>query len=365
MTANIDIVTPNEVLQAIEYAKTQDPIDKNGDGAFFINTDNCRDTGKTSYMDFKVLKKQPDNKWKLVSMNLKFKDLTTRKNNLPPNDPKRDKVTFIDKSHSLQFLASDVCKTTAKNAKGEIVTHIEEYGRAKVAIYKAFSRLVKKGLLEKKIIAPKKKNICTTVQFVRKGKSQNSPPIKIDDPIIRVDIPFPKIKNTETIELTAKPKCTIYDATKKIEPNNPKYNPKGFNYEIATIENPDDANAPFELNYTNLGTFLRAGSIVSGVDQMSSVCLSASGISLPSKLLLGVVIPGKGFQVDASAIFGADEQEDFGNTNVVVSEIDENSQQVPPNNNNNEEELDEITKGVDDIDANDDEFDTQNNGLSD
>lgn len=346
MSASIDIVTPNQVLQAIEYAKSQDANDKFGDKAFRVNLEKARPTGKTTYIPFEVLKKRPDGKWDYVSLNLKFKDLTTRKNNLHPNDPKREKKTFTDKSHSLQFLGSDTCKTTVKNAKGDIIIHIEEYGRAKIAIYKAFNRLIKAGLANRKI-NHNKTNICSTIQFSRAGEKINSPPVKLDDPIIRVDIPFSKEKNTDIIKLDTKPKCDIYDATKKIAPGDSRYNPKGWNYEKATVEI-NGVNT--ELNYENLGEFVRAGSIVSGVDKMDSVCLSASGISLPSKLLLAVIIPGKGFKVDPSAIFSEDEREDFGNNNVEFSAEEIDLTKAPesgPEGAENNEILDEIVNEID------------------
>jgi hypothetical protein len=57
------------------------------------------------------------------------------------------------------------------------------------------------------------------------------------------------------------------------------------------------------LSYDKLNSAIKPGSICSGIDDMSSICLSTYGVSLPSKCSLLLVKPSNEFGPNASDVF--------------------------------------------------------------
>lgn len=284
----VETVLPSQVFAAIEYAKKQDPKDKFGDGAFRMNVSNIR-PGKNNvrYAGWEILKHRPNGVWEFVPVNLKYMNLQTKSKIHPPGHPKK-KYAGV----TLQFRVSSSFKTKA----GE-----EPYGKAKVAIYSAFKRITMRMLKAKEIFhgVP---TIKLGVQTERKVDEKTGKTEKLDDGIIRVSIPFKALEDgpNSKIDLNEKPKCEIYDATKKVE--NPKKDE--VPYQLATLKDKEGKDQP--LVYQNVGDFILPGSTCTGVDCMDSVTFSQQGISLPSKASLLIVKPSKGYKPDVMSVFGND-----------------------------------------------------------
>lgn len=293
--AAVEVVTPSQVLAAVEYAKKQDPKDKYGDGAFRINVGNIR-VGKNDvrYIPFEVLKQRNNGKWEFVPLNLKFVNLTTKSQILPPGHAKR-KYNGVQ----IQFRGKDgfSTKTVVKKDGKEEVRLVEEpYGKAKKAIYAAFKRKVTLAL-KKQEFFHSKTNIGSTIQDSKKSSDPKNPkPEKFPegDEIIRVTIPFKGEDNK--IALDEPPKCDIYDINKKRPLTDEEKKNGEIPFEKATVDGKP-------LVYQNIGVFVRSGSSTSGVDCMDSVTLSSQGITLPSKVTVLMVKPSQGYKPDAKAVF--------------------------------------------------------------
>lgn len=291
---NVEVVTPSQVIAAIEYAKTLDPKDKFGDGAFRVDIANVRAPGKNDvrYIPWQILKQRNNGKWEYVDLHLKFMNLITKSQILPPGHPKR-KYNGVQ----IQFRGKDSFTTKVKvkkDGKEEIKTIEEPYGKAKKLIYAAFQRKLKL-MLKKQEIFHSKTNVGTTIQDSRKSSDPKNPkPEKFaeGDEIIRVTIPFKSEDNK--IALDEQPKCDIHDVTKKLKDIPPDFD--GVPFEKATIDGKP-------LTYANIGQFVRAGSSVSGVDCMDSITLSSQGITLPSKATTLIVKPSRGYKPDVKAVF--------------------------------------------------------------
>jgi hypothetical protein len=281
--SGIETINPSQVLAAIEYAKKLDPKDKFGDTAFKVDYEGSPREGKNDvrYMGFQILKQRQNGKWEFIPLNLKFMNLQTRSRIHPPGSTKR-KYPGVQ----IQFRAGD-----SFTARG--VT--ESYGRAKISIYNAFTRIITR-LLKTEKVHHSKKEILNGIQThrIEDPKTKKQVPLKQGDEIIRVAIPF---KSENSIILPdEKPRCDIHDVTKK----------------KASIKDPNEV--PFELamvgespiTYTNIGDFILPGSSCSGVDSMDSVVLSSQGISLPSKATLLIVKPSRGYRPDAAVVFSGD-----------------------------------------------------------
>ena len=147
-----------------------------------------------------------------------------------------------------------------------------EYGKAKCTIYDAFKWIVEKKLLLGQLVL-KSNNISVLIQYnIKNGTIVN-------DLIIRVQIPCNNNNNTI---------ITIHDL------NKPKVN---GNYDIMTTPNGE------LLLYSTFNNIIKPGWICSGIDDMSSFCVSSYEISLLSKCTLLLVKLSDGFRLNASDIF--------------------------------------------------------------
>lgn len=303
-----EFVTPSQVFEAIAYAKSKNPNDTYGDKAFNLNIKNIKPgNNNTRYLNFEILKKRNNGTWEFVPLNLKFTKLQTTSRILPPGHEKRKFP-----GAQLQFNSNASFETKKGN---ETIT--EEYGKAKIAIAEAFKRIVESDLDNKRLFVANRKITCP-VQFDRVLDPVSGQREPLDKPIIRMEIKFEERKETETdpkkknmsakaekfIDPSAKPKCEIYDATKRLSKGDPNYHEGELNFAPLVYEK-DKKVEP--LTYGNIGEVILFGSIVSGIDNMSNVVISSLGISLSSKALLLIVVPAKGLKTNITNIFSDDE----------------------------------------------------------
>lgn len=349
-----EFVTPSQVFEAIRYAQEKYPDDKHGDKAFQLNLKNIRPgNNNTRYLNFEILKKKSNNNWEYVPLNLKFMKLNTISRILPPDHEKR-KYPGVQ----LQFDSNSSFESKKIINEKEVII-VEEYGRAKIAIAEAFKRIVESELKAKRLFVANPK-ISIPVQFDRVVDSVTGQREPLEKPILRMEIKFeesskeviidPKNKknasnkNDKIIDPNARPKCTIYDANKKIDKNDPDYREGELNF--APLKYDKDGKVE-NITYKNIGEVILIGSTVSGIDSMSSVVISTMGISLPSKASLLVVSPSRGSGLYLSKIFDA--------TDFQMNE--EHNTDVTKNNNTNDNIKNSLKEEFDDSVETNDEFD--------
>jgi hypothetical protein len=305
-----DSVTPREVFEAIEYAKTLNPSDKLGTGAFKIDFDSVRTGGNSvSYYRVMILKKKGD-KWDYIPFQLRFLKLTSKTRILHPDDEKR-----LFPGVKLQ-IAHDASYATKKDGKD-----VEQpYGAAKIMAVTIWRQLVKEAMKSGKITNDNTKIISPIQTEYTKDKVKKIKE-KLDAPIIRLEVPFrnpkeedvaddSKKKNAKNakkdIELkpTAKAVCDIFNQDKPIPATDSRFKKDGFNYEKLTYENNGVSE---DITYENIGEVLVPGSIISGVDNMSSMSVSNMGNSLASKAAFLIVKAGERTRVNPAKIFDAEE----------------------------------------------------------
>lgn len=343
--SEIETITPSQIIEAIRYAKKTNPEDKFGDGAFKINHETKR-PGKqgVKYMPFEVLKKRPNGKWEFIPLEIEFMNLVTKSRILPPNSDKR-KFPGVQ----LQFAGSSKYFNPKKDQNGNVIYVEEPYGTAKILATKAYNRKMIALLKDKKKpIKNSSSKISLPIQFERNNAADTDNKLKLDDPIIRVTVPFKNPKGNESEDKINKnkpreimpddiPRCDIYDATKKIDKADPKYKPNDFNFELATVEKD---GVKFSITYENIGEFILPGSSVSGIDSMSTISLSSMGISLASKTTLLIVKPSKGYKPLPNKIFNSLQIDTFDKAE--TSYVDEYNEDENKENIENEEDAQNI-----------------------
>lgn len=266
-------VYPSEVFEAIEYAKSIDPQDIHGDKAFQINVKKQRMAKQdTCYMDFKILKKHVSRdgsvEWKFIPLMLKVINIPTTAH----IRPKESKNNFPGVRVQFTEITSFVRQTQQNGATIDVQ---ENFGQAIISIYAAFKRLASAALQDGSIIHEKTdiKSIIQT-HFRTEDWKTSRKKDKCVEAIIRIELPFEgeTVNNVKIIKQDALPKCNIYDATKRMK-NAPR---NMIPFEHATWNKKP-------INYTTINDFIPCGSLCSGTIDMNSVCLSAQGVSLPSK----------------------------------------------------------------------------------
>jgi hypothetical protein len=309
-------IYPSEVFAAITEAKKRDPNDKFGDSAFRPGIGSIRTVkNNTRFMDWDILKKDPrTGKWDYVELNLKFSNLTVTANIYPPGHAKKK-----FEGARLQFTRKNTIYVRKIEVKGgKLVEVDEDYGKAKLAIYRAFSRIVTRLLKEKKV-NNSKTSISSTIQTERiiNETTQEKQKLAEGDEIIRVEIPFKKISegNRSNISPTEMPNCEIYDITR------PKKDHKKDELPFEQGTFLDEDEIPVAVTYGNIHKYITYGSSCSGIDCMNSVCFSNQGISLPSKVTLLAVKRSKGRRPEAASVFNISEFEDMSNATVIEEEI--------------------------------------------
>src|SRR6185437_4193466 len=306
--SEIETIMPSQVLEAFEFAKKKDPKDVLGTKALNVKISSARSVGKVMYFEVEILKKRSAEVWDYIPCNIKFMNINTISKILGPDDPKRKfpGVQLVFKGSS-KFMIN----TGRKDAKGVAIMRAEEYGKAKIAIARAFKAIITEAITKGVIV---NKPITTSVQFMRKETPTKE--VELPEPIVRLSITFGEEESNKkeqksgqrTILPTDIPKCEIYDANKKIKENDPRYDPNEMDYDPLKFEFKGEI---FDLTYENIGKVILPGSCVSGVDCMSSGNVSAMGIGLPSKATLLVVKASKGFKPIATKVFSREERESF------------------------------------------------------
>jgi hypothetical protein len=295
-----EFVTPVEVFAAIEYAKSLNPADVNGDGAFKIEAKG-RDVKGCSFHNFTILKKDPKiGVWGPIQVRLRFVNIKTIARMV--SDPTKVKPgQQVFEGARLQFLKSSTA----------IVNGVEQkYGEAKHAICQAFKRIAKK-MNEDGALGSDTAPIRLSMQYNKKGDRTPFP-----DPFIRVvvDFNYETVGSNKVYKPDITPKIKIYnlDSPKRV---NGKVVPNQYN-ELTTPEG-------VPCTYGNIVQCLKPGSICSGIDDMSAVTVSNMGISNPSKATILMVKPSKGMSApEAADVFSA---ADFAEMGAVVAEIAEDN----------------------------------------
>jgi len=329
-----DVVFPNEILEAIEYAKKSNPKDLRGADAIKIDTDKARKAGKTSWIDTYInILRDGTRQWKLIKVIVIR--LPTKANIPSPEDRKKRKDEGGDRIQ-LQFRDKDSYKMKRPDGTEEM----QRYGEAMLALHYAWRIKAMQLLKEKKF-----KGVASTLrrgvlQTHRGPASENKsdkkstyastkeeiPPENIlieeddadpchdsdkiafgpGDRIIRVQIEFMKEggKDEEkTVAEEALPKIPILDATKPLK-----------NKQLYEEARTRDGEL---INYSNIHDWLRCDSQVTGVIDMSSTCLSNMGISISNKFTHLIVRASKGasrpnYSNVTSSFLLADPEEDEG-----------------------------------------------------
>jgi len=326
--SGVKFVYPSEVFAAIAEAKKRDPKDKNGDGAFRPGLSNIR-IGKngTRYMPWDILKKDPrTGRWDYVELNVKFTNLNTSANMYPPGHAKKKY-----EGARIQFTSKNAYYFRKVTGADGVVREVEEhYGKAKVAIYKAFVRILTKLLKEKKVNNGNTK-IASSVQTERIVNEALQEKAKLEEggEIIRVEIPFNKTGEgaQAAILSTEPPRCDIYDITRPKKDHKKEDLP----FEKNTFLD-DDEKTPIPVNYGNIHRYITYGSSCSGIDCMDSACFSGLGISLPSKTTLLTVKRSKGRKPEANSVFSMSEFDDMSNA-AVIEENPEAGDNLPTGDN--------------------------------
>lgn len=300
-----ETVFPNEVIDAIKYARKKNPSDRHGDGAFKLGYNNIRNGNNgTRWMSLYILKKQPTGKWEHVPLLLRNINLRTTARIKTEEEKKEAKQDYP--GIYLNFNADSTYVRNLRKGHKVVGEVVEQYGKAKCLIAKAFNRLAKAALKSGEFFQ-ENQSVKLNVQFSRwtnkaKGQKEN-----LEQPICRVKVPFEGDNKNLTV-----PRIPIYDVEKK---DASKKN--AFPYELATWEDEP-------LDYHTIRKFIRCGSNASFIEDLSGVCLSSQGMSNPSKVKDFLMIKkGKGRRMDAEDVFDVDDFADIdGGTTVFVDEDD-------------------------------------------
>jgi hypothetical protein len=294
MSRKEETVFPSEILAAIAYAKKQDAADKFGDKAFQMELTPRDGNNGTRWLSLKILKNR-GGKWEYIPLKLKVQNLKTTGNIKTDEQKKETKMDYP--GITLSFNSESAFSRTERTA-GKAREVVERYGDAKLAISKAFTRLMSAGLKsgavynENQVVKP---NVQTT-RWINKAKGEKE---TLEKAIIRVKIPFDS--DDQKISKGAIPKIILYDADKPrvAEPGKKLV---GVPFEHAV----DDEGAP--LNYTTIRAFIRCGSATSFIDDMSGVCLSSQGASNPSKVDGFLIVKkSRGNKIQADDAYDQDE----------------------------------------------------------
>ncbi len=282
-----DIIYPSDVKAAREAAIARNPSDKNGYGAMRINFTGKKEPkgGRVTYYPWEI--NLADGRgWKKVDklyfMNLKH----VGKINELSERSKQGGVPDI----ALLF-KDDYTYKRLKTVNGQKVEVLEEYGKEKAWLSRAFVAHVKKH--QQKNEFSQSAPVRVNVKHERETKDPKTGKIT-KEPIspgnINISIPFKGIDGNDALKKDPKTKfqCEILDVERKKAPGS--FDPKKeWPFEVAMVRGQVKTDqgmvntAPEELCNANIHKFLRGGSECSGFDNMGDVCLSNMGISNPSK----------------------------------------------------------------------------------
>lgn len=322
-------IYPSDVLAARDLAIVKNDKDKKGFGAFRLNVKKSRKNkaGNTTWYAWEIFLDEKRG-WQGVS--LKFLNLTHVGKISPLEDRAKQQVQDI----ALLFKGDYKYKRMVPSPDGKTKIEKEErYGEAKDYINQAFMAHVKKYMDKGEIFAPGTK-IIPNVKHERQYKDKSGKFVteKIEPANINVSIKFAGADVTEAAKKSAgtKFKTQILDATRPKKPTGPD----DFPFEVAKVRRmikKDDGTSEEvveDIVNGNIHSFIRGGSIITGVDLMSDVCLSNMGASLPSQLDTIIVkqssptrvTAGNFDQDDWAAVSGAKTVDDVAPSNTSPSD---------------------------------------------
>ncbi len=333
MSAKVRYVRPEEIMEAVEYAKKQNPKDTLGELAFKFNTDSVRSNkdNTVSYYSWEVYILNADGSRSWVPVKLNAKSVNTCSNIKIENG----------KGVQLQYRRSSTGVWTIKDETGKPKIVPTPFGEAVYIMATVFPIIVKKKLAKGDINSDNSK-IAVPVQLAPKDPKTKKPDMnkKFDDPIIRITIPFPKELN-KAIEPDTKPSCKIFDIERPLPAGKKPANSDPA-YFIAEHKKGDEEPVP--VNYSNISEIIRFGSSTTFIIDFASPTISGMGISMSPKFELILVKRSRGREINVADAFG-DQLDDLAETSTV---IEPSPDAVPPTNDTKDNKTSGIT--TDDLD---------------
>ena len=290
---------PNEILDAIAFAKKQDPNDKNGDKAFQIELTPREGNNSTQWMTLRALK-NVNGKMEYKNLKLKVTNLKTTAN-IKTDEEKKAMKGQDYPGINLTFQGVSTFTRQVRKPSGEVVTVTEKYGEAKLAIARAFRRIMLAATDQNnpKRLRARNTMVVLNVQTERIVDKKTMDKEKLETPIIRVKLPFEA--NKGVIGPDALPSVDVFDA----EVPRPLVDGKKT-HDIPFAHALDDNGKPF--TYTTIRGFLRFGSAASFIEDLSGVCISAQGISNPARVNGFLIVKrSRGNRLQAHEVYDEDE----------------------------------------------------------
>ena len=297
-----DIIYPSDVKAAREAAIARTPADKNGFSAMRINFTGVKTPkgGRVTYYPWEI--NLADGRgWKkmdkLYFMNLKHVGKVAELSERLKSQKQIMDIALLFKG--------DYTYERIKTVNGQKVKVIEEYGKEKEWLSRAFVAHVKKHQAKSEL-SPSAKinvNIKDTREVKKDGKITYE---KVIPSNINVSIPFNIIDSNDAMkkEPKTKFKCEILDVERKKASFDPKkdwpFEPAKARYSVKTDDGVHEVVE--DLDNSNIHRFLRGGSECSGFDNMGDVCISGMGISNPSKVQVLMVKQSQQQAVNPSSI---------------------------------------------------------------
>ncbi len=294
------VLYPSDILDAVEYAKSINPKDKNGYSAFRIDYNKGKPMDTVTYYPFEVRVKGADGQYFWTPVNLKFVNLTHVGKTLPLTGGDNNRTS--KKFFQVALLFKGNYEYTRAGPNRSRIT--EKYGLAKQLISKAFEAHTAVGKREG--FVPKALRAIGNVKYTYKVTEGNKVIEKpLDTPNMNIGLRFAgKVTDAQGIKVETKPEtkfqCMILDAGRQKD----RVAQGEFPFHEAMLE---DENGEFTIpvNNGNIHAFLRGGSIITGVESMKTCCKSNLGFSLPS--YCDVIIVKKAVSVRvAPAVFADD-----------------------------------------------------------
>jgi len=286
-----------EVLEAIEFAKKQNPKDKLGLNAVQIDVANQQPRGTVTYIPVKI-NVLNGNKREWLDAHLMFRKTNTRSK----INPYEDRILQENKSVTLQFRNTSksywLNRGTGQEEEdliGEVLDKLDAIINAKIVLH------LKTENDAKKIVHDNQK-INMYVQRGIRNKKTKKMEKEFEDPLIRIEVKFrPKEKGAPILPTATPWQCTIHDANKpRPRDKTPKGEPP---YQYASMDNGEGSDEE-PINFRNIHKFITAGSSVTGYINMSQISLSSFGISLTPRFSSLIVKKSTGFQADYTSMEG-------------------------------------------------------------
>lgn len=306
-------IKAREILEAIEFAKAQNPKDKLGLNAVQVDVANQQSRGTVTYIPVKVnilngvgADGKPKREW--LDLHLMFRKANTRSNITPYDDrilQENKSVTLQFRNSTKSFWVNPKTKVEEEDPIGEVLDKLDSIIQAKILLHLKTDNEAKK-------INHDNQKINMYVQRGMKDPKTKKITKEFEDPIIRVEVKFRAKEKGAPILPSALPwQCTIHDANK---PRSKAKTPNGEPpYEYASIDS-GEGTIEEKINFRNIHKFITAGSSVTGYINASQISLSSFGISLTPRFTSLIVKKSVGFQADYTAMEG--QLDDLGDAHI-------------------------------------------------